>query len=88
MQSIGATVQTWNISNSEAMRLTSTGLGIGTSSPTQKLEILTSGGSSIPAAIFRAPAGIGNAGGLAFYHNDTTANARNWYVVANTAAYA
>ena len=33
MQSIGATTQIWNISNSEQMRLTSTGLGIGTSSP-------------------------------------------------------
>jgi hypothetical protein len=39
MQSISATANIFNISNSEAMRLTSTGLGIGTSSPSQKLEV-------------------------------------------------
>ena len=42
MQSIGATAQIWNISNSEQMRLTSTGLGIGTSSPSTKLYVLAS----------------------------------------------
>jgi len=39
MQSISATSNIFNISNSEAMRLNSTGLGIGTSSPDQKLTI-------------------------------------------------
>jgi hypothetical protein len=39
MQSIGATAQIWNISNSEQMRLTSTGLGIGTSSPVGRLDV-------------------------------------------------
>jgi hypothetical protein len=71
----------------EQMRLTSTGLGIGTSSPSQKLEILTAVASSTPAAILRAPAGAGNTGGLAFYHNDTNASARNWYLVANSNVY-
>ena len=42
MQSIGATAQIWNISNSEQMRLTSTGLGIGTSSPLGKLDVISS----------------------------------------------
>jgi hypothetical protein len=86
---------TSNGGSSEQMRLTSTSLytastinvGIGTSSPTQKLEILTATTSSTPAAIFRAPAGIGNSGGLAFYANDTNANARNWYFVSNSNAY-
>ena len=35
-----ASVQSWNISGSEQMRLTSTGLGIGTSSPTSKLTVV------------------------------------------------
>ena len=39
MQSIGATAQIWNISNAEQMRLTSTGLGIGTTSPASALQV-------------------------------------------------
>ena len=36
----------WNINDSEQMRLTSTGLGIGTSSPTDKLSVGTSSGAT------------------------------------------
>jgi len=36
-------------SNTEGMRLTSTGLGIGTSSPAQKLTLNTAGGDTMPA---------------------------------------
>ncbi|CAB4141601.1 Intramolecular chaperone auto-processing domain containing protein [uncultured Caudovirales phage] len=38
-------VSTWSVGGSEQMRLTSTGLGIGTSSPTQKLTVLNSSGT-------------------------------------------
>jgi hypothetical protein len=37
--STGTTFQRWNAGGSEQMRLTSTGLGIGTSSPTLKLDV-------------------------------------------------
>ena len=54
MQSIGATAQIWNISNAEQMRLTSTGLGIGTASPVSKVHstgpITQQGGISTGAA--------------------------------------
>jgi len=39
MYSFTPTSHIWNISNTEQMRLTSTGLGIGTSSPGQKLSV-------------------------------------------------
>jgi len=45
MQSIGATSQIWNISNAEQMRLTSTGLGVGTNSPGAKLEVVGTSGT-------------------------------------------
>jgi len=48
MQSISATANIFNISNAEGMRLTSTGLGIGTSSPATKLTV--SGSSAIITA--------------------------------------
>ena len=41
MQSIGATANIFNISNSEKMRLTSTGLGIGTTNPVVSLDVQT-----------------------------------------------
>lgn len=72
---------------SEIVRITTTGLGIGTSSPGARLDVLGVNGPSIPAAIFRAPAGVGNSGGLALYALDTDANARNWYLVSNTNVY-
>jgi hypothetical protein len=68
------------------MRLTSTGLGIGTSSPATKLDIAGLG-TSTPAAIFRGGAGVGNSGGLGLYTSATDANARNWYVVSNSTSY-
>jgi hypothetical protein len=77
MQSIGATAQIWNISNAEQARLTSTGLGIGTSSPASKLEVYDSGVSA--AYVASTPStwrvaqvrnnglvNAGNAAGIAF----------------------
>jgi hypothetical protein len=47
MQSISATANIFNISNLEQMRLNSTGLGIGTSSPAARLDLLgTASGAS------------------------------------------
>ena len=40
MQYVSSTSQIWNITGSEQMRLTSTGLGIGTSSPAAKLDVV------------------------------------------------
>jgi len=42
------TAQYWNISGTEAMRLNSTGLGIGTSSPSQRLHV--NGSTLVPVA--------------------------------------
>jgi hypothetical protein len=39
------TAQYWNVGGSEQMRLTGTGLGIGTSSPAYKLDVVTAGTS-------------------------------------------
>jgi len=82
--------------STEVMRLTSTSLytasginvGIGTSSPAARLDVISpSASDGIPAAIFRAPTGVGNAGGAAFYANSTDTNARNWYLCANVESY-
>lgn len=42
IDSVGVAI--WSVSGSEQMRLTSTGLGIGTSSPSQKLHVVAAGG--------------------------------------------
>jgi hypothetical protein len=46
MQSISATANIFNISNAEGMRLTSTGLGIGTTSPSNKLHVYGASGAA------------------------------------------
>jgi len=45
--SVGTTYQRWLAGGSERMRLTSTGLGIGTSSPAAQLHVQNSGGNSV-----------------------------------------
>jgi hypothetical protein len=61
----------FNVSNTEQMRLTSTGLGIGTSSPTQKLDVATTTGNiaiSVRSTFTNASASV-------FY-----GASRSWYV--------
>ena len=55
---VNATSSGWYISGSEAMRLTSTGLGIGTSSPSYKLDV--SGTTGISARVKSTSGSTGN----------------------------
>ena len=66
------TAASWNINGSEQMRLTSTGLGIGTSSPGSKLTVLSTG-STIEAK-------QSSAGAATYYVMDTTVetNGKRW----------
>ena len=77
-------------SGAEAMRLTSTGLGIGTSSPQRKFSIANGG-----PVVEIDPAGIGSANPIYFNYNRTTsvyttpqywALAHNWMVSGGTSA--
>ena len=57
---IDALTQSFGISGAEGMRLTSTGLGIGTSSPTTKLYVTVSAASTACAAFFNTDTANGN----------------------------
>ena len=56
----GTGVMAFGIANSELMRLTSTGLGIGTSSPSNKLHVTVSAASTAAAAFYNTDTANGN----------------------------
>ena len=82
-----STVHTWLISGSEQMRLTSTGLGIGTSSPSAKLHI-----SSSTDTKFRTDSGATNSPYAVFVNTTVTTvgteNSSGGNLVAGSSAYA
>jgi hypothetical protein len=53
-------------SNAEQMRLTSTGLGIGTSSPAYKLDMTVTAANNAGMRIYNSTAGTGNGCGISF----------------------
>jgi hypothetical protein len=66
--------QTWSVNNAEQMRLTSTGLGIGTSSPATKLDV--SGSGDIKATVQTTSSGSGANVGLSL----KTASNGEWLI--------
>ena len=84
------TDMSWSLSGSEQMRLTSTGLGIGTSNPQRKLSI-ANGGPHVEID----PAGISGTDPIYFNYNRSTSTyltpqywalAHNWRVSGGTSA--
>ena len=67
----GASDFRWQVASSEAMRLTSTGLGIGASSPAYKLHVAGAPAATSGALIYvrdsAAAAGTASLGGIAFF---------------------
>jgi len=68
--------QAWLINNSEQMRLTSTGLGIGTSSPSAKLDVSSS--SDVTSAV--RTAGSSSSASLLLSNGDGTTSAKYSYI--------
>jgi hypothetical protein len=62
-------------------------LGLFNQNPGAMLDVGPTASPSIPAAILRGGAGIGNTGGLGLYTNDSSATARNWGIVSNSSSY-
>ena len=76
----------WYQNGSEQMRLTSTGLGIGTSSPSYALDVQKSIASGV-IANFQSTNTSATYTGIAFRSAASSANARNWSLTMNNNAF-
>jgi hypothetical protein len=89
VQWIGTTTNhpiSFNVNSSEQMRLTSTGLGIGTSSPGYALDAQRNVASGV-IANFQSTNAAATYTGIAFRSAASSASARNWSLTMNNNAF-